>query len=121
MGSLPFSFSYVQPTVVALDKTAACNGPVGNSLDAGIATIDDSDGYYASIPNAALAHNAPPVIAIRMTDSHGDYHYIRVPPKYTQSGPWTVKMDVSEDVIDYVADKPEDTLLCPRFYVTSVS
>jgi hypothetical protein len=29
-------------------------------------------------------------------------------------------MDVNEDVIDYVADKPEDTLLCPHEYVTEV-
>jgi hypothetical protein len=124
MGSVPFAFSYVQPTVVAFDKSVACNGPVGDPLDAGIITQNDNDGYYADIfPNTTLLQHSPPVIAVRMTDSHGGYHYIRIPAKfsrYAAEGGASMKMDVNEDVIDYVADKPEDTLLCPHEYVTEV-
>jgi hypothetical protein len=123
MGTAPFAFSYVQPTVVAFDKSVACNGPVGDPLDAGIQTQNDSDGYYASImPNAMLAQHGPVVIAVRLTDSHGGYHYIRVPAKilgYSGGWPSSANLNVNEDVIDYVADKPEDTLLCPKMYETS--
>ena len=126
MGSLPFAFSYVQPTIVAFDKSVTCNGPVGDPLDAGIVTENDSDGYYANIfPNATLAQHAPPVVAVRMTDSHAGYHYIRVPTRFSRElndprGLSSLEMDINEDVIDYVADKPEDTLLCPKGYVTEV-
>ena len=126
LGGLPFAFSYVEPTVVAFDKSVACNGPVGDPLDVGIVTQNDSDGYYADIyPNATLAQHAPPVIAVRMTDTHGGYHYIRVPARFSRDltahgGLSSMKLDVSEDVIDYVADKPEDTLVCPRGYVTEI-
>ena len=124
MGSAPFAFSYVQPTVVAFDKSTACNSTVNDPLDAGIVTENDGDGYYASVfPNAALAQHAPAVVAVRLTDSHSGYHYIRVPAKilnYVGMGGWpsSVLLNVNEDVIDYVADKPEDTLLCPHMYQT---
>jgi hypothetical protein len=123
MGSAPFSFSYVDPTVVAFDKGTACNAQVGDPIDAGIVTQNDSDGYYASVvPNAVLMQHAPAVLAVRLTDSHGGYHYIRVPPKvfgFSYRWPSSAKFDVNEDAIDYVADKPEDTLLCPKMYFTS--
>ncbi len=124
MGSAPFSFSYVQPTVVAFDKSAACNASVPDPLDAGIVTQNNGDGYYASVfPNPALVQHAPPVVAVRLTDSHAGYHYVRVPTKfmaYVGAGSWpsAVQLNVSEDLIDYVADKPEDTLLCPKMYQT---
>ncbi len=126
MGSAPFSFSYVQPTVVAFDKSVVCNGPVGDPINANIVMENDNDGYYASIfPNAVLAQHAPPVVAVRLTDTHGGYHYIRVPTRFSRElgvggGLSAMMMDINEDVIDYVADKPEDTLLCPRGYVTTV-
>jgi hypothetical protein len=123
MGTAPFAFSYVQPTVVAFDKSVACNGPVGDPLDAGIETQNDSDGYYAAIsPNATLAQHGPVVVAVRLTDSRGGYHYIRVPAKilgYSGGWPSSANLNVNEDVIDYVADKPEDTLLCPKMYETT--
>lgn len=124
MGTAPFAFSYVDPTVVAFANGTACNSQVGDPLDAGIVTQNDSDGYYASVlPNAQLIQQrGPAVLAVRLTDSHGGYHYIRVPPKvfgFSYRWPSSAKFDVNEDAIDYVADKPEDTLLCPRMYETS--
>lgn len=123
MGTAPIAFSYVQPTVMAFDKSVACDAPVGNPLDAGIETQNDSDGYYASVfPNATLAQHGPVVLAVRLTDSHGGYHYIRVPAKVLgfSGGSWpsSANLNVNEDLIDYVADKPEDTLLCPHMYET---
>lgn len=121
-GSAPFSFSYVQPTVLLFDKSDTCNGPIGNPIDADVVTQNDSDGYYASVfPSAAMQQHWPVVIAVRLTDSHGGYHYIHIPTKmlgYSGGWPSAVTLNVNEDLIDYVADKPEDTLLCPKMYET---
>lgn len=121
-GTAPLSFSYVQPTVMVFSDGTKCNGPIGNPLDAGIDQVNDSDGYYASVyPSPALQGKY--VVAVRMTDSQGGYHYIRVPTDFLGlSGRWPSQgtFDVTEDVVDYVQDKPEDTLLCPRLYKTSV-
>jgi hypothetical protein len=60
-------------------------------------------------------------VAIRMKDSQGGFHYLRVPGNFlTMSSSWPSSgtMNVSEDVVDFVQDKPEDTLLCPREYET---
>lgn len=124
MGTAPFAFSYVQPTVVAFPGGQACDAAVGDPIDAGIVTLNDADGYYADVvPTAALMQHGPPVIAVRLTDSHGGYHYIRMPAKalnYSDTWPSAAEFNVNEDSIDWVADKPEDTLLCPKIYGTMV-
>lgn len=121
-GESPFSFSYVQPTLVIFGKDVKCDGPVGNPVSADIRLVSDSDGYYASIfPNQALAQVMPAVVAMQMKDSQGGFHYVRLPGQvYFSRWPSMIRFNVSEDVIDYVADKPEDTLLCPRMYKTTV-
>ncbi len=121
-GESPFSFAYVQPTLMVFGKTAKCDGPVGDPVTADIRVQSDSDGYYASIfPNQALADASPAVVAMQLKDSQGGFHYVRLPGQvYFSRWPSLLTFNVSEDVIDYVADKPEDTLLCPRMYKTSV-
>jgi hypothetical protein len=123
-GTAPFSFSYVEPTVMVFTGDTKCNGPIGNPVNADIDQVNDSDGYYASVyPSAALAGKGPYVLAVRLKDSQGGYHYIRVPAEFLGMSPRWPSMgtfDVTEDVVDYVQDKPEDTLLCPRLYKTSV-
>lgn len=122
MGTAPFAYSYVQPTVVVFGNDTKCNGPVGNPVDAGIEQVNDSDAYYASVyPTPALVRTSSITVAIRLKDSQGGYHYLRVPGNFlTMSSSWPSAgtMNVSEYVLDYVADKPEDTLLCPREYET---
>jgi hypothetical protein len=121
-GESPFSFAYVQPTLMLFGKSAKCNGPVGDPVNADIHVTSDSDGYYAELfPNEALAQASPVVIAMQMKDSQGGYHYVRLPGD-VGFGRWPgyIHFNVNEDVIDYVADKPEDTLLCPRMYKTTV-
>lgn len=122
MGESPFSFAYVQPTLLVFGKQVKCNGPVGDPVSADIRVETDSDGYYASIfPNQALLQSLPAVVAMQLKDSQGGYHYVRLPGAVAfTSWPSQLTFNVSEDVIDYVADKPEDTLLCPRMYKTSV-
>lgn len=122
VGESPFAFAYVQPTLMIFGKTAKCNGPVGDPVSADIRVDTDSDGYYAQVfPNRALADAWPGVIAMQLKDSQGGYHYVRLPGDIGFSHwPSQITFNVSEDVIDYVADKPEDTLLCPRMYKTTV-
>lgn len=122
-GTAPFAFSYVDPTVVVFGTGTKCNGPVGTPLNANIAQVNDSDAYYASVyPSAVLAQDAPLMPAVRLTDSQGGYHYLRVPGNFlTMSYVWPSagQIDVTQNAIDYVAGKPEDTLLCPREYETT--
>lgn len=124
MGTAPFAYSYVQPTIMVFANDTKCNGPVGTPLDVNIEQDSDSDAYYASVyPVPQLAQAGSHVIAIRMKDSQGGYHYVRVPGNFLgMSAQWPSlgQMNVSEDVIDYVSDKPEDTLLCPRLYETQI-
>lgn len=121
-GTAPFSYAYVNPTVLVFGKDTKCNGPVGTPIDAGIEQDNDSDAYYAYVyPTPALARAGSITVALRMTDSQGGYHYLRVPGNFlTMSGTWPSSgtINVSEDVVDFVQDKPEDTLLCPREYET---
>jgi hypothetical protein len=123
-GTAPFAFSYVEPTVIVFTADTKCNGPVGNPVDVNIDQETDNDGYYASVfPSAALAGKGPFVLAVRLKDSQGGYHYVRVPAEFLGMSPRWPSMgqfDVTEDVVDYVQDKPEDTLLCPRLYKTTV-
>ncbi len=122
MGTAPFAYSYLQPTVLVFGADTKCNGPVGSAIDTGIDQINDSDAYYASVyPTRALTRTPSMTVALRLKDSQGGYHYVRVPGNFlTMSGSWpnAAQMNVSEDVVDYVADKPEDTMLCPREYET---
>jgi hypothetical protein len=122
MGTAAFAFSYVQPTVMVFGPDTKCNGPVGTPLNAGIDQTNDSDAFYASVyPDEVLVRKNAVVVALRMTDTQGGYHYLHVPTNFLG---WSVRwpssgqMNVNENVIDYVADKPEDTLLCPRMYET---
>lgn len=121
-GTAPFSYSYVNPTVMVFGSDTKCNGAVGNPIDAGIEQDNDSDAFYAYVyPTPALARSRSFTVAIRLKDSQGGYHYLRVPGNFlTMSSSWpsSGQMNVTEDVVDYVADKPEDTLLCPREYET---
>ncbi len=123
-GSAPFSFSYVEPTVMVFGADTKCNGPVGNPVDANIDQQNDADGYYASVfPGPGISRTTHLVVAVRLKDSHGGYNYIRVPGDFlggSYGWPSVGQFNVTEDVVDYVADKPEDTLLCPRMYKTEV-
>ena len=121
-GAAPFAFAYVQPTVQIFDHSVKCNGPVGDPINADVVTQNDSDGYYATIlPTRDLLPHMPLVIALRLTDSRGNYHYVRIPTDFVAFGaswPNTGTLNADENVIDYVADKTEDTLLCPKMYKT---
>lgn len=121
-GAAPFSFAYAQPTVVLFDGRAAkCNAAVPDPVGSDY-TQNDADGYYATIfPTPALLQHMPLVPTVRLTDSRGNYHYIKVANNFiTFSSGWPSAgtLNVNEDEMDYIADKPEDTLLCPKMYET---
>jgi hypothetical protein len=122
MGTSPFAFSYVQPTVELFDKTTKCNGPIGTPLDADVVMENDEDGYYGYVyPTRTLLAHAPVVVAVRLTDSSGGYKYIHIPTDflgYSTAWPSSGELDINDGLIDSIAAKPEDTLICPHFYET---
>lgn len=120
-GELPSEFAYAQPTVVIFGKGAKCNSPVGTPLAANIDQQDDDQAYYASIyPNAALLQDMPAIPALRLTDSSGGYHYVKIPSDFLDfKHPGQAQYDVKDELIDLLAGKPEDTLLCVRTYETT--
>lgn len=122
-GDLPSEFAYVQPTVLIFGKGAKCDAPIGTPLDVDIDQQNDDQAYYASVyPNAALMQNMPAVPVLRLTDSSGGYHYLKMPSNFLEFGrrrPSQDQLDVKDGLIDFIAGKPEDTLLCMPGYETT--
>ncbi|HEY8298671.1 MAG TPA: hypothetical protein VIG32_11690 [Candidatus Baltobacteraceae bacterium] len=112
------------PTVVLFPKNTACNKSVGDPLSEPVDNEISPGAYYAAVNSAIGIHErGSRIIAVRLTDSSGGFHYIRVRidfPNYTNGWPTFTHFNVSTDLIEYAADKPEDTLLCPPMYRTSV-
>ncbi len=123
LGALPQSFSYAQPSVVIFPADMRCNGVVGDPQMNGIDNELEQDAYYASIRTPALYHQPIDVtLAVRLQDSSGGFHYIRMPWKFSSGFTWPSigKLDIDDAVLGWVAQQTEDILLCPKFYGTSV-
>ncbi len=118
-GTAPFEFSYVQPTVMVFAHTLKCNDPITDPLPAQIDVDNEPDSYYASIlPTRELQRAAPVTLAVRFSDSHGGYQYLRVPLAdyvgWLTKWPTLGQLNVSSGLIDMLAGKPEDTLICVK-------
>ncbi len=123
LGSLPQSFAYAQPSVVMFPATLQCNAAVGDPQTAGIDNQLEQDAYYASIRTPALYRQPIAVtLAVRLQDSSGGFHYVRMPWKFPSGYSWPSvgQLNIDDAVLGWVAQQTEDILLCPRFYGTSV-
>ncbi len=123
LGSLPQSFAYAQPSVVMFPATQRCNGAVGDPQTTGIDNQLEQDAYYASIRTPALYREPIAVtLAVRLQDSSGGFHYVRMPWKFSSGYTWPSvgQLNIDDAVLGWVAEQTEDILLCPRFYGTSV-
>jgi hypothetical protein len=123
MGSLPQSFAYAQPSVVLFPSDLRCNGVVGDAQTTGIDNELEQDAYYASIRTPAIYRQPVAVtLAVRLQDSSGGFHYVRMPWKFSSGFTWPSigKLDIDDAVLGWVAQQTEDILLCPKFYGTSV-
>ena len=125
-GTAPFEFSYVQPLVMVFPHSVKCDGPIGDPIDANIQMDNEPNSYYATIyPSRVLEQNAPVTLVVRMNDSHGGYQYLRVPIGDNVGTPtrWPSigQLNISAGLIDALASKPEDTLLCVRMMKTTVN
>lgn len=122
-GNAPESFLSAKPTYILLDKrTAACDKPIGDPLPAEINVENDPDGYYAWLTPNASTPRVPTTLALRVTSSTHQYHYVRLPIGVTtewHGWPQTIQFNISEDMVDALAGKPADTLLCPKLWETS--
>jgi hypothetical protein len=123
-GTAPISFLYVKPTFVLFDKSVTCGGAVAPPVPASIDLEYDQGSYYAWLrPDASLEARGPLVVALRLRTPTGSAHYVRIPMTYpTAWGGWPgdVNLDVTEDMIDGLATEKVDTLLCLKFWETSV-
>ena len=115
--------AYEQPAVVLLAQPIACDAPIGHFASDAVVMETNAQGFYASIYSpAGIANRKSRMGALRLTDSSGGYHYIRLPmyyPPAQQAFASFERFNVTDDVLAYAAGKPEDTLLCPRLSATS--
>jgi len=122
-GTAPQSFLYVQPTFVVFDKSqVACNKPIPQPLDATISVENDQDSYYASLTSYPSAAPNGQQLALKLRTPTHQYHYVRIPipfPVPWSGWPESVRLDVTEDMVDGIASDPVDTLLCPKMWRTS--
>jgi len=120
-GTTPVSFAYIKPEFVVFDSQTSCNKPIGATLPEEVSTSLWQDAYYTTITPSHGPLPPGAIAAVRLEDSHGGFHYVRLPihlPSRTQSWPEVWQFNIPDGVVDYVADKPEDTLLCPRIWET---
>lgn len=122
-GALPISFSYAQPTVVTFSPPVTCKGAVSNPAPSGIDTQIEQDAYYSTVRTPMLYRQPQQVtVALQIKDASGGYHYIRIPWKIEAghyAWPNGYQINVDDALVDSIAQEPEDTLLCPKGYLTT--
>jgi len=122
-GTAPASFLYVKPTFVIFDKSVACDKPVNDPLPSRIVVENDPDAYYTWLYTDPATQARTGTLALSVQTPSGDHHYIRVPMPngFTATKwPFSVDLNVTEDILDDLAGKPVETLLCPKLRRTSV-
>lgn len=123
-GTAPVSFLYVKPTFVLFDKTVTCAGPVQTPIPLALTAEYDQGAYFAWLrPDSSLDSHAPVVVALRLRTTTGSAHYVRIPIQFPVPwGGWPTsnQLNITEDMIDGLATEKVDTLLCLKFWVTSV-
>ncbi len=114
---------YVHPTVVVFPRTVKCKGPVGEPVPDLVENESSFGAYYASIFSLkGIEEPGSRVVALRLTSASGGHHYIRIPVRFPPSpAAWASfqRFDVTMGMIDAIATKPDRTLLCPHFSMTS--
>ena len=121
-GSAPPSFLYVHPAFVLLDKSVACNQPVGDLPPVHSDVENDQDGFYQWM-YADAPYDKPAAIALALRTPTHQTHYVRVPvefPPPPSSWPEVLQFNVTQDEIDALATKPTGVLLCERLFETTV-
>lgn len=121
-GAAPPSFFYAKPTFVVFNAaTTTCNKPIGAPLPLDLAVQEESDAYYASLfPQPPTPPNVTPLLALRLQTPTHQYHYIHLPITLAWSRwPSSVELDVTQAMIEGIAEMPTGTLLCPHLWETS--
>jgi len=122
-GTAPTSFLYLKPTYVLFDSSATCDHPIPPPLPAHIDIAYEPGAYYASLYGDPSLATSAPVFAMRLRTVTGLAHYVRIripyPPVIGGGWPGALRLDVTDDMAtDFATDKT-DTLLCPKFWMTS--
>lgn len=121
-GSAPQSLLYVHPAFVLLDKSVACDKPVGDLLDSQTVVENDQSAFfewmYPQPPN-----DKPATLALQLRTPTHQYHYVHIPIDYpppVTSWPEVLQFDIAPDEIDQLATKPTGTLICQKMFETKV-
>jgi hypothetical protein len=123
-GTAPISFLYTKPTYVLIDKSVACNTSVVAPKPAQIDYEYDQGAYYLWMYGDPAIAEQSPTLALRLRTPTGLAHYVRINVPYVDAmnpgWPGSLRLDVTEDMIDGLATEKTDVLLCPKMWETSV-
>lgn len=123
VGTAPQAFIFQNPTFVLLDKSIACDKPVDSTLDADMVTEYDASSFHLWLyPTPAILARGAVTVAFKLTSSTGDDQYVRLKFPYPQpwhGWPFTLQFNLPENIVDWLASQPKETLLCPKIYETS--
>jgi len=121
-GTAPLSFLYVKPTFVLLEPSVACNAPVGSIVPSRVNVEYDQGSYYVWLYDDTSSYRRGPyTVALRLRTPTSTAHFVRLPVTFPT--PWggfpsSIRLNVTEEMIDSVATDKVDTLLCPKFWET---
>jgi hypothetical protein len=121
MGTAPESFASYSPAFVLLDKSVACDKPVGDLIPVEARIESATDAYYEEIfptpENVARGDQ----IALQVATPTGEYHYVRIkiPLRAWDGWPSSIEFNLPDDMFDILASKPTEVLTCLRLTRTS--
>jgi hypothetical protein len=120
-GTAPESFASYSPAFVLLDKSVACDKPVGDVIPVETQIESASDAYYEEMfPTPEnVAHGDQ--IALQIATPTGEYHYVRIkiPLRRWDGWPGSIGFDLPDDIFDILASKPTEVLTCLKLTRTS--
>ncbi len=120
-GSAPESFASYEPAFVLLDKSVACDKPVGDLIPVETQIESASDAYYEELFPTPENIARGDQLALQIATPTGEYHYVRIkiPLRQWDGWPGSIEFDLPDDIFDVLADKPTGVLNCLKLTRTS--
>ena len=120
-GSAPESFASYNPTFVLLDKSVACDKPVGDVIPVESRVESAADAYYEELYPTAENIARGDQLALQVAAPTGEYHYVRtkVPLRPWEGWPYSIEFNLPDGIFDLLAEKPTGVLNCIKLTRTS--
>jgi len=122
-GTASLSFlATTKPTLVAFPTGLACDAAAPPVLPIDVNVTYDGGAYYLSMLDDRALTTDQPVLALSLHTPSGRPHYVRLPATLATRGHGIVSitMNVTDDMVDGMATEPQNVLLCPKIWETSV-